>query len=109
MVLRRYRAQLNMMRIHNEQSHNMRTFEVPGVGGIMIAPQTREHEMFFENGKEVFLYRSPGECVEMIRHVLSMPVNDALAIRNKAREVSLEKGYHYRNRAMTALDSIRQM
>ena len=42
------------MRIHNPDSHNMRSFEVPGVGGIMVAPDTKEHRIFFEVGKEIF-------------------------------------------------------
>jgi len=56
-TLRKYRVQINLMRIHNENSHNMRTFEVPGVGGIQVAPFTKEHNLFFEEGKEIFLYK----------------------------------------------------
>ncbi len=55
-ILRRYRVQLNLMRPHNKDSHNMRSFEVPGIGGIMLAPATTEHRIFFSDGKEAFLF-----------------------------------------------------
>jgi hypothetical protein len=34
-TLRKYRIQLNIMRVHNLNSHNMRSMEIPGVGGVM--------------------------------------------------------------------------
>ncbi|HSZ84779.1 MAG TPA: glycosyltransferase, partial [Puia sp.] len=76
-ILRRYRVQLNLMRIHNINSHNMRSFEIPAVGGIMIAPDTPEHKMFFENEKEIFLFKNLNECVEKIHHVLNLTADDA--------------------------------
>lgn len=45
-TLRKYRIQLNIMRPHNLNSHNMRTFEIPGIGGIQVAPFTKEHREF---------------------------------------------------------------
>jgi hypothetical protein len=44
LTLRRYRIQLNLMRPHNPDSHNMRSFEIPGVGGVQLAPDTCDHE-----------------------------------------------------------------
>ena len=49
-VLRKYRVQLNLMRPHNLDSHNMRSIEVPAVGGIGLFPDTPDHERFFEKG-----------------------------------------------------------
>jgi hypothetical protein len=37
-TLYRYRVQLNLMRPHNPASHNMRSFEIPAVGGIGLYP-----------------------------------------------------------------------
>jgi spore maturation protein CgeB len=108
-VLRRYRVQLNMMRIHNENSHNMRTFEVPGVGGIMIAPETKEHEMFFKNGKEIFLYKDATTCAAIIKQVLSLSYEEANQIRYNARDASLERGYQYKDRAIKVLEVIKSL
>lgn len=106
-VLRRYRVQLNLMRVHNENSHNMRTFEVPGVGGIMVAPETSEHKLFFESGKEVFLYKDVEDCIEKINYILQLSEIDACAIRDAARKKSIDAGYSYKDRAFAALSAIK--
>jgi spore maturation protein CgeB len=108
-ILRRYRVQLNLMRIHNEDSHNMRSFEVPAVGGIMLAPDTREHRMFFEDRKEVFLFSTVRNCVELAHLLLGMPRAEADRIRQMARERSLNGGYRYSDRADTALKALKNL
>jgi spore maturation protein CgeB len=88
-TLRRYAVQLNLMRIHNLNSHNMRSFDIPGVGGIMLAPRTADHQLYFEDGKEVFLFKDIGECVKSIQELLSMHKDKRTAIRNAARNKSV--------------------
>ncbi len=105
-ILRRYRVQLNLMRIHNEESHNMRSFEVPGVGGIMVAPDTYEHRLYFEDGKEVFLYKEVADCAATIKRLLSLSSIQADTIRTAARQRSLHSGYTYQQRAMQALEQL---
>ena len=106
-VLRRYRVQLNLMRIHNLDSHNMRTFEVPGIGGIMLAPDTREHRVFFEAGKEVFLYKDLEDCAAQARQLMQLPATEAEQIRRQARQRS--QGYSYKDRTKQALEKIRSL
>ena len=108
-TLRRYRVQLNLMRIHNLNSHNMRSFEVPAVGGIMLAPDTPEHRLFFENGKEAWLYRTVTECAAMAKKLMELSPEDAGKIREQARRRSLSSGYSYENRALQALSMIRTL
>jgi spore maturation protein CgeB len=108
-TLRRYRVQLNLMRIHNLQSHNMRSFEVPGVGGIMLAPDTKEHRMFFEDGKEFFLFQNEVDCFEKLNYLLSLSSTEAQKIRDKARAKSVEGGYAYKARAQMVLEFMGQV
>jgi spore maturation protein CgeB len=108
-TLRKYRVQLNLMRIHNEDSHNMRTFEVPAVGGIMLAPDTPEHRLFFENRKEVFLFESLQDCITQIRNLLSLTAERVTTIRQDARSRSVQSGYSYRQRAADALSELRRL
>lgn len=108
-ILRRYRVQLNLMRVHNEEAHNMRTFEVPAIGGIMVAPDTPDHRGFFEDGKEVFLFRNVGECAEKIRMILRLPKEQANQIRNAARMRSITSDYSYRRRTGQALQEMKQL
>jgi len=51
-------------------ANNMRLYEATGVGALLITDwKANLHEMF-EPGKEVVAYRSPEECVELIRYYL---------------------------------------
>ena len=97
-TLRKYRVQINMMRKHNINSHNMRSFDIPGVGGIQVAPYTHDHDLFFEDGKEIFLYKNMEHCATLISTLLSLSAEDASFIRKSAREASLLRKYSYKNR-----------
>lgn len=108
-VLRRYRVQLNLLRPHNTDTHNMRSFELGGVGGLQLAPATRDHETFFEPGKEIFLFNSPGECLAQISTLLAMPAAEANACRRAARQRSIQNGYDYRSRARQVLQIMEEM
>jgi len=99
-TLRRYRVQLNLMRKHNLDSHNMRTFEVAGVGGIMVAPDTTEHRLFFENRKEAFYFKNVSDCAKIIKNLLELPKEEAEKIRMAARERSVQSGYSYKDRTL---------
>jgi spore maturation protein CgeB len=98
-ILRRYRVQLNLMRPHNEDSHNMRSFEVPAVGGIMLAPDTREHRSFFNNNQEVFLFADLRDAVNKAKAIIDMEKQVIEKIRTSARLRSLKSRYSYKDRA----------
>jgi spore maturation protein CgeB len=83
-TLRKYRVQLNIMRVHNLDSHNMRSIEVPGCGGIMLAPRTKDHEAFFEEGKEAFYYNNVKDLVDQADMILKLGDIDAATLRMKA-------------------------
>lgn len=102
-TLRRYRVQLNFFRPHNSESHNMRTFEVPACGGIMLAEDSVEHRDFFEDGREAFFFRTPEAMISSARHLLSISAIEANTIRRAARERSTQCGYTYSDRAQQAL------
>jgi spore maturation protein CgeB len=108
-TLRKYRVQLNLMRVHNEDSHNMRTFEVPAIGGVLLAPLTKEHPIFFEHGKEAFFYSGADDCSVFIQKIIAMPREQINNIREAARKVSLEKGYSYEKRAKYVLSVFENM
>lgn len=102
-ILRSYRIQLNPLRIHNLQSHAMRSFEVPSIGGIMLAPSTPDHHMFFKDGKEAFYYSDIGEALIKIKYILGITRTEADKIRAAAIKRSIISGYHYKDRAKYVL------
>jgi spore maturation protein CgeB len=105
-TLRRYRVQMNFFRPHNVASHNMRSFEAPACGAIMLAEDSIEHRDFFESGREAFFFGSRREMVECARALLAKPKSEADCIRRAARQRSVSSGYWYRDRAHAALKLI---
>jgi len=98
-TLYQYRVQLNLMRPHNLYSHNMRSFEVPGIGGIMLAPNTPDHRKYFDENKEIFLFEGIDNCYEKAIYILNMSKHEIKKIRDNARQKSLHSGYSYKYRA----------
>lgn len=107
-TLRKYRVQINLMRIHNEDSHNMRTFEVPGIGGIQVAPYTKEHNLFFEDGKEIFLYKNLQDCIEKINYLLSLSKEQANTLRIFSRNAAVNKKHSYKDRTIQVLQALKE-
>ena len=85
-TLRKYRVQLNIMRVHTLDSPNMRSIEVPGCGGIMLAPRTKDHEAFFEEGKEAFYYNDVKDLVDQADRILRLGDLEVDFFRKQARE-----------------------
>lgn len=108
-VLRSYRVQLNMLRPHNQGNHNMRTFEVPAAGGIMLTEKSEEQIEFFEDGAEIFCYENNEEMVRRAREILSLSKEAASAIRQRARERSLADGHSYRERAKVVFSTLQDV
>lgn len=98
-VIRQYRIQINIFRPHNEGSHNMRSFEIPAAGGLQLAPYSKEHELYFEINKEIFLYSSKEDLVKKINQLLLLSADEINKIRIAARKKSIEAGYSYAERA----------
>lgn len=105
-ILGRYRFQFNAMALHNPDAHNMRSFAVPASGGIMLAPDTSDHRMFFEVGKEVFLFDNTHQCIEQALSLLRLTYAEALSIRKAARKRSVSSGYAYASRAEHMLEAM---
>lgn len=98
-ILIKYRVQLNIMRPHNLNSHNMRSFEIAGVGGIQLAPDTIEHKQYFTEGKEIFLYKGIADCIKKAVYLLELDKEEANKIRLAAKRKSAQSGYSYFERA----------
>jgi spore maturation protein CgeB len=87
----------------------MRSFEVPGIGGIMLSPYSKEQVSFFEEGKEAFFYRNDKELIDKANYLLSLSAAEATAIREAARKRSIGSDYSYKNRSDLALRYIQSI
>lgn len=93
-TLRKYRVQLNIMRVHNLDSHNMRSIEVPGCGGVLLAPRTKDHEAFFEEGQEAFYYNDVKDLVVQADRIMALGDLEVVALRIKAYS-KVESNFSY--------------
>lgn len=103
-VATKYRLQLNIFRPHNDNSHNMRTFEMPGLGCIMLAPESKEHSLLFNDTSEAFFFSGEDELYSKANLILNMDYVTTLAIRKKAIQRSVDSEYSYRNRAAQVIE-----
>ena len=102
-TLQKYALQLNLLRPHNFDSHNMRSFDVPGAGGIMLAPRTSDHEASFTESSEVFLFSDLNGALQHIQFILNLSFSERNKIRHAARLKALE--YHtYSHRVMQLIE-----
>ena len=104
-----YRVQLNLFREYNFGSHNMRTFEIPVVGGIQLTVHSVEQAGFFKDKEEIFFYSDETELVTRAIEILSMNPAKVSEIRTAARKRSLESGYSFRDRSALVLESFKRL
>jgi spore maturation protein CgeB len=96
-----YTATINILREQNlvEKSHNMRTFEVPGYGGLLLSQYTEEQASYFEPHKEAIYYSSIDDLHEKLSMLLSFP-KLVENIKVKGRERALKSRYSYHERCV---------
>ena len=61
---------------------HLRTFEIPMCGGLEIAPFSEELAGYFEDGKEIVLYKSEEEFISKSKYYLDSK-NDSLCLQMK--------------------------
>jgi spore maturation protein CgeB len=102
-TLQKYAVQLNLLRPHNLASHNMRSFDIPGAGGIMLAPRTPDHETYFGENDQVFLFNDCAQAAQKTKEILMLTFNERNAIRNAARiHAAAQHTYLIRTKALIA-------
>jgi hypothetical protein len=72
---------LNLLNPENLDGHNMRTFEVPASGGVMLARYTAAQDEFFPENRAAVYYRSPDEIDGKIDWLL-----EDVALRKRIRQ-----------------------
>jgi spore maturation protein CgeB len=69
-IYARAAVSLNVLNAENLGGPNMRTFEVPGSGGVMLARYSAAQDEFFPENEAAIYYRSPGEMDDKIEWML---------------------------------------
>ncbi len=87
---------LNIVDDLNMPGHNMRTFEIPASGGVMLSTFTEEQAKVFPDAEAAWYYRNPSEIDEILDRLL----HDSEALK-RTRRAALEiaRGHDYRSRS----------
>jgi spore maturation protein CgeB len=102
-LLKRSKVSLNILRKQNETSHNMKTFEIPSMGGLMITNRTLEQNFYFPENKASLMYGNIKELKSKIRKI-----NTSYKKNNKIQKRSymIVKKHSYVERAKYLLKKI---
>ena len=63
-------ASINILRDQNKGSHNMRTFEIPAMGGLMLTTRSKEQNFFFRENKECLMFSNEKELQKKIDYII---------------------------------------
>jgi spore maturation protein CgeB len=95
---------LCLVRRANRDGHVMRSFEIPAVGGFMIAEDTTEHrELFGEESHCVLYFSTPEEAAEKSRWAVAHPL-ERRRMADVAHALITRGGHTYRHRLQAMLD-----
>lgn len=84
----------------NMPGHNMRTFEIPASGGLMLSTYTAEQAELFPEGEAALYYRDPAEIDDKIKRAL---MDRPWAKELRRRAIAISANHHYTERAKTML------
>ncbi|MFN4234176.1 MAG: glycosyltransferase [Bacteroidia bacterium] len=96
---------INILRLQNKNSHNMRTFEIPACAGFMLHEYSEEADEFFKSGIEAEYFKTIEECIDKCHFYLKNE-NVRQKILMNGYEKTKQKSYSYLHRAETVLKSI---
>ncbi|MCC7043669.1 MAG: glycosyltransferase [Acidobacteria bacterium] len=100
------RVCLGLVRRANRDGHSMRTFEVPAMGGCLLAERTSDHERLFgHEGERVFYAASPADVVSKVRWLLANP-SERDRLSRAARAVVTEGRHTYGDRLGVMLGAL---
>jgi spore maturation protein CgeB len=102
-IYRAARVSLNVLNAENLGGPNMRTFEVPASGGVMLARYSDAQAEFFPENEAAAYYRSPEELDAMIDRLLG---DAALRQRIRGNAVRLAALQTYDHRAVEVLRQV---
>lgn len=81
-VIRQSQICLGLVSHSNHDEWTMRTYEVPGCAGLLLAERTPKHEELFREGYEAEFFSTPEEC--MIKLMNLLPKQEQCRIMGEA-------------------------
>lgn len=86
---------VNVVADHNLPAHNMRTFEIPATGSLMLTTHSTGQAEYFPDDRGCVMYETPDELSTLVAEYLDNP-SERRRIGSQARE--LVEGHAYEDR-----------
>ena len=94
---------LNILRPQNDLSHNMKTFEIPSMGGLMLTKRNLDQNNFFPENFACLMYKNKKELKLKIKKVIKNPHK---FIKIKKNGYKLSRRHNYKQRAKYILNKV---
>jgi len=94
---------INILRQQNKGSHNMKTFEIPAMGGLLVTTRSKEQNLFFPENKASIMFNSVKELEKKIFFLMK---NRKIAENIRKKGFELSRQHSYKNRANYILKTI---
>lgn len=105
-ALRAHRFQLNLMRVHNLDAHNMRSVEALAAGAISLQPTTPDHSSWIQHGVNGYLFSNFEEAGFQGRSIMDLSQTEVDGIRSQAESTPVLKELSYEQLAEAILNII---
>lgn len=96
---------INVVADHNSPAHNMRTFEVPPTGTLMVTTRTDGQRKLFSEGTETVMYDDGDELRQKVSYYLKNE-SEREQIEEQSKETVQE--HTYQNRMKTVIQSAKE-
>lgn len=100
------KASLNLLRPQNYGGHNMRTFEIPAMRGLMVTTFSQAQGRFFPDGESSLMFSHSAELRQIVQMIVREEI-DCDAIR--AAAFSSSRGHSYLERAQSLVETIKSL
>lgn len=90
---------LNILRKQNYTSHNMKTFEIPSMGGLMLTTRSKEQNKFFPEHDASFMFDSTKDLNKKIIYIFKNK-NKSKKVRQKGYSLSIKHSYEQRTKSL---------
>lgn len=98
-------ACLNLLRRQNSGAHNMRTFEIPAMGGLMVTTRSKEQQEYFPEEEASLMFQNTDELRDQLNRALA---DGTLTGRLRSRSQSLVRNHSYVERAKQIVQLIQR-
>lgn len=82
----------------------LRTFEIPMSGGIQICRYFDELNDYFDDGKEIIMYKTNEELIDKVRYIMNNATDAEIICMKKAARKRSESEHSWMNRFKIAFD-----